>query len=91
MTFPKKYKIINGKLHKLRFRFETKKKAEDSSRYQRRFHSTRMGYSLIVVKLPKDQWGMVEWDRKPWATYEYLGFVPHDPYVGQGLSALFDY
>jgi len=89
MGFPKKYKIINGLVHTLRFRHETKKKAEDSVKYQKMLHSTRMGYSLVVVKLPKSEWGMVDWDRRPWATYEYLGHIPHDPHAGQGLAALF--
>jgi len=89
MAFPKQYKVINGLLHKLRFKFQTKATAVDAAKYQRIMHSSRMGYSIVVVKLPRSQWGMVDWDRRPWATYEYLGHIPHDPDAGQGLAALF--
>ena len=85
---PKSQKIIDGKLYKLRFRFSNKRKAEESAEYQRHVHSSRLGYSIRVVLLPKDQRGMVDWDKKKYATYEYLGFVPKES-TG-GLSLLFE-
>jgi hypothetical protein len=89
MSFPKPQKIIDGKLYKLRFRFETKAKAESSAKYQRMVYNSRIGYSIKVVKLSKDQWGMVDWDVKKWATYEYMGFLPKDTHAGMGLDVIF--
>ncbi len=88
MAFPKKTKIIDGKLYKLRFRFPVKKIAEESAKYQRAVHSSRIGYSIKVVELPPDQWGMVDWDKKKYATYEFLGFPSRE--ITGGLASLFE-
>ena len=88
MGLPKTRKIINGNFYNLKHRFETKEKAENSAKYQRMMRNFRRGYSIKVVKLPKDQWGQ-SWDIHKWATYEYEGFVPKDVDEGRGLGALF--
>jgi len=48
------------------------------------------GYSIKIVKLPRDQWGQ-SWDIHKYALYEYLGFFTENKTPGQGLGALFEY
>lgn len=89
MSLPKSRKIIDGKIYTFKHRFETIAKAKDSAKYQRMMHNFRRGYSIKVVKLPREQWGL-SWNIHKYATYEYLGFFPENKTPGQGLGALFE-
>ena len=89
MRLPKPRKIIDGKFYNLKHRFKTLVRANESAKYHRMMRNFRRGYSIKVVKLPKEQWGQ-SWDVHKYATYEYLGFFPENKTPGRGLGALFE-